>query len=363
VPKRVLILSASIGEGHDLPARELAKGLAEVAPDAEVLIRDTFEVAGGSWGTLLLKGSPFHSRIGWLLFDLEWFLVSKWRLTYRLAGALAVLLAGPRSVRVIRRLEPDVVVSTYPPATGVLGQLRRMRRFGRPVVSAVTDLAALRWWAHPGVDLHLVTHPESEAEVRDLAGPGPEIVAVTGLNDRRFRTPPSRSEARATLGLPAGARVVTVSGGGWAVGDLDSAVEGALDAGADAVLVLCGRNDEVKAATEARWAGEGRVRALGFTEEMPSVMRASDALVHSTAGLTVLEGIVCGCPVVSYGWGRAHIRENNAAFERFGLAAVARTPRDLEAKLRQAFTLGGEPDAAWAALPDAAAVVAERFLR
>jgi processive 1,2-diacylglycerol beta-glucosyltransferase len=363
VPKRVLILSASIGEGHDLPARELARGLAEAAPDAEVEIRDSFELAGGAWGAATVKGSPFHSKLGWLFFDLEWFLLSRVRLTYRIAGALLTFLAGPLAVRRVRALRPDVVVCTYPAATELLGRLRRMRRFGTPVVSAVTDLAALRWWVHPGADLHLVTHPESEAEVRALAGPDTEIVAVTGLNDRRFRTPPAREDARAALGLPGEGRVVTVSGGGWAVGDLDSAVEAALAAGADAVQVLCGRNDEVRAATEARWAGEGRVRALGFVETMPDVMRASDALVHSTAGLTVLEGIVCGCPVVSYGWGHAHIRENNAAFERFGLAAVARTRADLEEKLAQAFALAGEIDTAWAALPDAADVVAERYLR
>ena len=58
-----------------------------------------------------------------------------------------------------------------------------------PVVSAVTDLSALWFWAAPGVDLHLITHPESEAEVRRIA-PGSRVLAVHGL------TAPSSSTRR-----------------------------------------------------------------------------------------------------------------------------------------------------------------------
>lgn len=362
-PPRVLILSASIGEGHDGPARALLAGFADAAPEAEVTVRDSFETVGGPWAKMTMAGSSFHSPAGLLLFDLEYRLLTWFRPTYRLAGALLTLLVGRRLRRGIARERPDVVVCTYQAATEVLGRLRRMGRFSLPVVSAVTDLAALRWWAHPGADLHLLSHPESAEEVRALAGPKTEIVPVTGLNDHRFRTPPPRERARASLGLPAEGRVAAVSGGGWAVGDLSGAVAGALAAGADTVLVLCGRNEEVREGVAREWAAEPRVRALGFVDDMPSVMAASDVLVHSTAGLTVLEGIVCGCPVISYGWGRAHIRENNAAFERFGLAAVARTRAQLEKRLAEAWALRREPDAAWAALPDAAEVVAERFLR
>ena len=55
---------------------------------------------------------------------------------------------------------------------------------------------------------------------------------------------------------------------------------------------------------------------------MSEWLAAADALVHSTGGLTVLEAYMRGCPTISYGWGRGHIRVNNAAFRRFGIAEV-----------------------------------------
>ena len=63
---------------------------------------------------------------------------------------------------------------------------------------------------------------------------------------------------------------------------------------------------------------------------MSDWMAAADAMVHSTAGLTVLEAHIRGCPVVSYGFSAGHLRANNAAFERFGLAEVARSEHELE---------------------------------
>ena len=56
--------------------------------------------------------------------------------------------------------------------TAVLGMLRENRRLEVPVQSAITDLAGLRYWAHPGVDLHFVTHPESIEEVETAGRAG-----------------------------------------------------------------------------------------------------------------------------------------------------------------------------------------------
>src|SRR5262249_57317825 len=104
--------------------------------------------------------------------------------------------------RAVEESNPDVVISTYPGATDILGRLRQRGKLEVPVVSAITDLAALRYWAHPGVDLHLLTHPESAEEVRAIA-PRSRIVTVRGLTDPRCYDSLDRAAARRRLGLPA----------------------------------------------------------------------------------------------------------------------------------------------------------------
>jgi processive 1,2-diacylglycerol beta-glucosyltransferase len=184
---------------------------------------------------------------------------------------------------------------------------------------------------------------------------------VRGLNSAEFLEPRDQAQARGALGLPAEGKLVVVSGGGWGVGDLEGAVESALGLPDTHVVAICGRQETVQSGLERRFEGEPRVRVLGFTERMSDLLAAADALVHSTAGLTVLEAHVRGCPTISYGWGRAHIRANNEAFVRFGLAQVARDRDELAACLRRALVRRRAPDQSFAQLPSAASLVLERL--
>lgn len=358
---RCVILTASIGAGHDLPAEVLRRELIERDPAAEVEVLDCLALVGGLVERAVTGSASFDSDLRNRLFDLEHRLLHDVAFTRRAAGRLGEALAARPLLRALAELRPDVVVSTYPGSTEVLGRLRRRGRLRTPAVSAITDLAALRFWAHPGIDLHLVTQSESIPEVRAIAGPGAEVVHVRGLNDPRFADPPSREDARRSLDLPPAGPVVVVSGGGWAVGDLGGAAEEALAVPGAFVVVLCGSRDDVRSRFEARFGESGRVRVLGFTDRMPDVLAAADVLIHSTAGLTVMEALVTGCAVISYGWGRGHIRANNAAFARHGMAQVAGTRAELGEALRRALAADIAPDPAFRALPTAAQVVLARF--
>jgi UDP-N-acetylglucosamine:LPS N-acetylglucosamine transferase len=322
----------------------------------EIEIVDSLAVVGWITRRLVMDSSRFHSEWGSRLFDLSYRLITDVRPTRWFAGHLTQWLAARKIRRAVLERDPDIVVSTYPGTTEVLGALRAKGRIGMPVVSAITDLAALRYWAHPGVDLHLITHPESAEEVRQIA-PGTDVRCVRGLTDERFYDPRTQAAARRELDLPEGGPLVLVSGGGWAVGDLEGAAQEALGVPGSTVVCLCGRNDELRAKLTEDFAGEPRVRVEGFTDRMPDWFAAADVLVHSTAGLTVLEALMEGCGVVSYGWGRGPVRVNNAAYERFGLAEVAGSRAELGDALVRALAASGKPDESFARLPTAASAV------
>src|SRR5207244_7787504 len=130
------------------------------------------------------------------------------------------------------------------------------------------------------------------------------------------------------------------------VGDVAGAVVDALATeGVAQIVCLCGRNEELRNRLTARFADESRVRVEGFTSRMADWMAAADVLVHSTGGLTVLEALMLGLPAISYGWGRGHVRANNAAFRRFGLASVAGSRAELPPALRNALAVGRAPPA------------------
>ena len=355
---RVLILTASVGEGHDLPARTLAAQLREECPGVEVVTEDGLHHMGKAF-VLINERAPgvVFYRFRWL-WDATFWLCVALGPTRRLTQKLVRRLGSRGILDLVHRVRPDVIVSVYPVTTEVLGGLRRQGKLDIPVVAGITDLAAMHYWAAPGVDLHLLTHPESEEEVRRVAGDDTDVQAVHGMTRPEFSQPCDRSEARATLGLPADGNVVLVSGGGWGVGDLESAIDTALAFDdVDVVACLCGRNDGLLVRLGERYGAEPRVRLVGFTEQMSEWLAAASALIHSTGGLTVLEAYIRGCPTISYGWGRGHIRANNAAFRRYGIAEVVGGRRELTSALRAALSSSPAPGFAVGSLPSAASLV------
>jgi nucleoside-diphosphate-sugar epimerase/UDP-N-acetylglucosamine:LPS N-acetylglucosamine transferase len=357
-PRRVLILSADIGEGHDLPARVLAADLEEECPGIEVSIEDCLAAMGRPVQLLVRDGSEMLFRWMPWLFGLQYFLLMRFAPTRWLALKLTYLIGSRPVLKLVRRHDPDAVVSTYPGSTALIGELRRRGRLNVPTFSAITDLAGLYFWAHPGIDLHFVTHPESIEEVERVAGVD-SVQWARPPTSRAFLAPRSQADAREALGLPEEGKVVVVSGGGWGVGDLQGAIRAALDVEDTTVVCLCGRNDDLRRRLERRFGGERRVRLLGFTDQMGDLLAAASALVHSTAGLTVLEAIIRGCPVVSYGFSAGHLRLNNRALERFRLADTASSQAELTGTLRRVLSARKPPDLRFANLPSAASFVVE----
>jgi len=332
--QRVLIFSASIGAGHDMPAAVLAGELRARGASAHVV--DSLEVMGPFLRRIVSGASSLDTRAGSLVFEAGYVIGVRCAPIRRRLSALIELLARRRMRAFLAAHPASVVVSTYPIATELLGRMRLRGWLQTPTVAAITDLAALYGWAHPGVDLHLAIHPESEPEIRSIIGPRGRIEAVHGFSDLGFTQPPERADARCELGLPADGAIVVVSGGGWGVGDLRGATDAALQAGAGTVIALVGNSEGARLRMEGAYAGDARVQVWGFTDRMVPLLSAADVLVHATAGLTVLEAMMCGCRVVSYGWPYGHIKINNRAYERLGMATVARNRSALDRALRAA---------------------------
>jgi UDP-glucose 4-epimerase len=355
--RQVLIISADIGEGHDLPARAVAREFHDEDPDAQVSIVNGLPAMGKILTRVLRENSAFMFRwVPWW-FDFQYTLFMYFAPTRWLSRTLLRMLGGRGLMRLIRAHDPDVIVSTYPGVTAVLGELRRRGRLNVPCYSSITDLAGLHFWAHRGIDLHFITHPESAEEVEHIAGPG-SVRWAKPPTSPSFLAARSRADARRALGLPAEGKVIAVSGGGWGVGDLLGATRAALSAEPEAtVLCLCGRNDKLRARVAQRIGHEPRLRLMGFTDRMGDVLAASDALIHSSAGLTVLEAIIRGCPVISYGFGYGHVKASNRALERFGLAQVVRQQRDIPPALERALAHRPDPDPSFARRPSTASLI------
>lgn len=335
-PRRVLVLSAPVGEGHVAAARVMAARMRELWPGA--LVR---EVEGTG------RGGPWRDRL----------LRSAYAVTLRRAPRLYglgydVLVAHPRvaaffkavaAARLGRALGPlvadgpDLVVSTYPMTSGGLAWLRRRGRLPGRSVAVVTDVAVHPFWVWADVDETWTLLPASRDQAL-AAVPGAAVSVAPPAVDPRFR-PGDRAAARVALGIPPGTFVVLVTGGSLGFGGLEPVVDAVLAAGAQAV-VLAGRNDRLRRRLLRRGLPPSRLVVHGWTDRVPDLVTASDIVLTTAGGMIATEALAAGRPVLFAtpipGHGRAGAEMTAAA----GLAVVCATPADVTATLRR---LAGDP--------------------
>jgi processive 1,2-diacylglycerol beta-glucosyltransferase len=322
--ERVLIISGSVGAGHDGAAAELAERLRAAGVDADV--RDHLDALPPPVRTILRRGytAANHYRPAFM----EWLFTSAEHARWMRLLLDWVCWLGRRRVRRWSR-GATLVVSTFPFASQTLGQLRRSGRLTVPTVTYLTDPAPHRLWVHPAVDHHLtVTEATALAGARDYHVP---MRAVGGLVRTAFgqpRTEARRTRVRAALGLPATGPVVLIMAGSEGMGDISSTVDVLRRADPVHTIVLCGRNERLRRDLD----GHPRVLALGWRKDVADLMAAADVLVHNAGGLSLTEALTAGLPAVTFRPIPGHGRYNASVLEQAGLVPW---PRDDQSLVRE----------------------------
>ncbi len=342
----MLILSADVGEGHAAAARALAEQISGSPHPAEVTVIDGLAAMGPFVQPVVEDGYRVQLRFIPWTYSIVYWLLEHVPPVRGLARWLLCRFGSRPLTRKIAEHEPDVVVSTYPAVTVVLARLRRTGAVKCPTVATITDLTGLFFWAQPGIDMHLVMYDESVPSVERIAGRD-SVKLVSPLISAEFLQPRSPVEARRSLALPEEGRVVVVSGGGWGVGDVAGAVREFTHLPEVAAIVcLAGRNEHLANRLRKDFAGDERVHVYGFTDRMPDVLAAADVLVHSTGGVTCLEAMAAGTPVVSYGLPVGHARINTRAMAALDLLLLANDTDELREHVCASFARADAPNGA-----------------
>ncbi len=326
----VLIISASMGAGHDGVAYELERRLQAAGARTEVVDYLQAMPAGTGW---IIK-AVYAGQLRYAPATYEW-LYAKLD-TVRWMEVVASFIAGwgRHSIRrTIRRNRHTLAVSTYPLGGQALGQLRHKRRIGVPAVTFLTDLDVHRTWLDDDTDLYLAVYEGSAREATRRTGcPAMGVGPVLPAAFRSEISPQERLAARAGLGMdPAGPPVVLVVTGSWGVGDVASTVAAIADSGVGSPVVLCGRNEALR----EELAAGGRCTALGWTSDVRSVLAAADVVVHNAGGLSSLEAFAIGVPVIGHACLPGHGQRNAQAMADAGVAGLARDNEELVGLLRR----------------------------
>jgi processive 1,2-diacylglycerol beta-glucosyltransferase len=364
---RVLVLTASFGSGHNEAARCLAAALA--AQGAEPIVVDHFRACthplfdrlSRAAYLAMLRRAPALWGLAYALGDR---MASDSWMTFGASRVGAAALG-----RLLEQLAPDAVCSVHATPALAMAALAQEGRRLPPHVTVVTDFVAHSQWIAPDVDQYCVAAEEVGREMVARGIPRARI-HVTGVPVRpAFAAPVDGATARRALGFSDDAPVVLAMAGSWGgLGRLPDVARALLATGhAVQGLLVAGRDDRLRRRLADLAAGS-RLRAVGYVDDVRTVMAAADLVITKAGGMTLAEAMATETPVLCFGSLPGQERRNERFASRAGVALVARDRRQLARLLERAL---GDPELLDGLRermrayrrPDAARVIAELTLR
>jgi processive 1,2-diacylglycerol beta-glucosyltransferase len=337
--KKILILTASFGEGHNSAARGVRDGLARVAPTVDVELRDLFAETYGSVNEVVRR-----AYLGVInRWPRSWGYVYRWLdhkedfdRNFRRFSRLKDHFA-----RLLDRFQPDVVVSTFPPFPYLLQQILGLSRRCKNVVIVTDSITVNAIWYHCVADYFFVPNEQSAAVLRD-GGISPQIIKTFGFPvSPKFadlmgdRPSPSNSDRRVlyvvnppTMKAPELVRRLV---------DLDIHL-----------TVTVGHASKLRSAIEGA-VGRRKIEIVGWTEELPRMLGASHLLIGKAGGATVQETIAAGCPMIINHVVSGQEEGNARLIVETNSGVVALSPVEVVAQVRSAFADGAKQWQEWAA--------------
>jgi processive 1,2-diacylglycerol beta-glucosyltransferase len=186
-----LLLSGSLGQGHDVMAEACADSLRGRGWTTETV--DAMALLGRAGAP---AGEAVFRRMLALPGLYDAFHFSALRPGSRLAllaDAAARARLVPKLRVLVRQRPPDLVVSVFATAASAVNCLPQ--RQGRAHIVFCTDASPHRLWVQDGTDLFLVTSEVAACAVRRYR-PRARIALVPVPLRAGFYTPPTRAEAR-----------------------------------------------------------------------------------------------------------------------------------------------------------------------
>jgi 1,2-diacylglycerol 3-beta-galactosyltransferase len=239
----------------------------------------------------------------------------------------------------LRRDPPQLIFSNHGLMTAGLAEAKRIGGLEVSVLSFANELVGIcSYWADPRADRIVVPSDEARRDLMRFGVPESRLSFVGfGYPVRQaFLNAPAKREARARLGLE-DRFTCLVSSGGEGVGRNQLEMVQTL-LGSDVplqVVVIAGRNEQLKQELRTLETGKNALRIEGYVEDMATYLAASDVFVGKAGPASVYEAVVVGRPALVTGY--AGLNEVGVArlVEGWGLGRYVRTPQELLQEVRR----------------------------
>lgn len=313
--KRVLVLTAGFGEGHNTAAKSIRDAL-DATEEAEVRLSDLYEIAIPLVNSTVKLGYSLAINRAPLL----------WKAIFRGLDCPGLMESAMWTARGLRKaldrllaeFRPDIVISTYPLYAYLFRDIQK-RRLGvkMPFLTVITDSVGVNTAWHRCLSDAFVVADRPTAELLVSRGVPPGIIHALGF-------PVSRYFASATC-------LSCEESAPWKLLFMPSTqlhltlrqIEAILEVPHVELTVIAGRHARIFDAVNESGLLAERGQLIGWTDSMPRLLCEHHAFIGKAGGAIVQEAIAAKCPFIVSHLVPGQEEGNLALIERLGVGASA----------------------------------------
>lgn len=293
--KKIMILTASTGGGHNQAAQSL--GCVYKYHGYEVMIVDFLKETGKVVEKVVVGGySILYSNLPTIYKGLYKYSNKKW-LNSKISD-YALKIFERKIYKAIIEQNPDLIIGTHPFIVNTICKLKKRQYLSTPFISVVTDFKAHRFYVNSYVDAYIAA---SEYTRLDMMGKGicrnkiypygipirQDFLQNNNINKRKYEN------NNFTILLMGG------SMGYKAIEDVLKQIVSCRNK--MKIIVVCGTNKELMKSIKVNYqskVGNKEILVYGFTQDIPRLMEESHLLISKPGGLTVSEAIAKNLPML-----------------------------------------------------------------
>ena len=327
--KKVLIMSASTGGGHNRAARAIKEELTNksvngITIDCEII--DSLKIVNGTMDKLISRGYEKSAK----------YTPKAWGGVYKLTETSLIsrneFKDNPLTSLVSRKLKklieikkPDLIIGTHPFPMIALSTLKRnsisyannesntftesLHKYYEnlnipPLVTVLTDYTTHSAYIQNEIDYYIAGH-EYVKELLIEDGIDSDKIKPYGIPvEKSFLSHRDRAVVLSELNLDPNKFTVLLMGGSFGAGSIKDTLSELISIDRDfQIIVVAGRNKSLKDKLDKTIALnqdniDKKICVLGFTDKMNDLLASVDILVSKPGGLTTTESLLKEVPMI-----------------------------------------------------------------
>ncbi|AKS67526.1 diglucosyl diacylglycerol synthase [Staphylococcus coagulans] len=322
--KKILIITGSFGNGHIQVTNSIIEELSHMNLEHLTVIEHD----------LFLEAHPIMTSIckKWYINSFKYFRRMYKAFYYsrpdQLDKCFYKYYGLNKLLNLLLKEKPDLILLTFP--TPVMSVLTEQFNMNIPIATVMTDYRLHKNWITPYSARYYLATEDLKDEFASVGIPR-ETLKVTGIPiSARFEDRIDREVWLTQHHLDPKAQTILMSAGAFGVSKgFEQMIQRIIDESPNAqVVMICGRNKELKRQLSKAFKGNRHVLILGYTNNMNEWMASSHLMITKPGGITISEALTQKVPMIFLNPAPGQELENALYFEQKAFGKIADTPSE-----------------------------------